>query len=78
MPDEHASEFAETLAALKSEDHDTSISEQTEFADIIDEEEVFEAEAKERFFQRLFWGLVVLWLILDAESLFDVLGAIIF
>ena len=44
MPDEHASEFAETLAALKSEDHDPSNSEQTEFADIIDEEEVKSAK----------------------------------
>ena len=44
MPDEHASEFAETLAALKSEDHDPSNSEQTEFADIIDEEDVKSAK----------------------------------
>ena len=78
MPDEHASEFAETLAALKSEDHDPSNSEQTEFADIIDEEAVEEAEAKERFFQNLCVGLLFLWLILDPESLFDLVGSIVF
>ena len=76
MPDEHASEFAETLAALKSEDHDPSNSEQTEFADIIDEEEVEEEEAR-RFVQQLFMGFLFLWLILDAESLFDAVGSIV-
>ena len=45
---------------------------------IIDEEEVEEAEAKERFFQNLFVGLLFLWLILDPESLFDLVGSIVF
>ena len=77
MPDEHASEFAETLAALKSEDHDPSNSEQTELADIIDEEEVEEEEAR-RFVHKLFLGFLFLWLILDPESLFDLVGSIVF
>ena len=40
MPDEHASEFADTLAGLKSGDVESSDSEKPEFADIIDEEEI--------------------------------------
>ena len=69
--------YKRQLAALKSEDHDPSNSEQTEFADIIDEEEVEEEEAR-RFVHKLFLGFLFLWLILDPESLFDLVGSIVF
>ena len=78
MPDEHASGFAETLAGLKSGDVEPSDSETSEFADIIDEEEVEVTEAKERFFQNLFVCLLFLWLIIDPESLIEVVASILF
>ena len=78
MPDEHASEFADTLAGLKSGKVGTSDSDKTEFADIVDEEEVEEEEAKERYRTRLILGLLFFWLILDAESLFDVVFFFVF
>ena len=78
MPDEHASEFADTLAGLKSGKVETSDSDKTEFADIVDEEEVEEEEAKERYRTRLILGLLFFWLILDAESLFDVVFFFVF
>ena len=67
MPDEHASEFAETLAGLKSGDVESSDSEKPEFADIIDEEEI-EQMKRDKFIEHFMIAGIILWFIIDTES----------
>ncbi|HJM67921.1 MAG TPA: hypothetical protein QF716_03480 [Candidatus Thalassarchaeaceae archaeon] len=66
---EHASEFAETLEKLESGEIQTSDYEQSEFADIIDEEEVEEA-MKNKTTGLLLFVVAIIWMILDPESFF--------
>ena len=67
MPDEHASEFAETLAGLKSGDVESSDSEKPEFADIIDEEEIEQME-RDIYIEHFLIAGILLWFIIDPES----------
>ena len=67
MPDEHVSEFAETLAGLKSGDVEKSDSGKTEFADIIDEEEI-KQEKQDKYIQHFLIAGTILWFIIDTES----------
>jgi len=60
--DEHAVEFADTLSALKTGDVETSDYEQSEFADIIDEEEVEKAESNQAV---LGFIVFILWIIFE-------------
>ena len=60
--DEHAVEFADTLSALKTGDVETSDYEQSEFADIIDEEEVEKAESNQAVLGFL---VFILWIIFE-------------
>ena len=67
MPDEHASEFAETLAGLESGDVFSSDLEQTQFADIIDEEEIEQME-RDKYIEHFLIAGILLWFIIDPES----------
>ena len=70
--DEHASEFAETLEKLESGEIQTSDYEHSEYADIIDEEEVEEA-MKNKTTGLLLFVVALIWMILDPKSFFRIL-----
>ena len=73
MPDEHASEFAETLAGLKSGDAEPSYSQASEFADIIDEEEVEQAKSASAILRFSIFVVALLWVVADPDSFFRVI-----
>ena len=70
--DEHASEFAETLEKLESGEIQTSDYEHSEYADIIDEEEVDEA-MKNKTTGLLIFVVALIWMIFDPESFLRIL-----
>jgi hypothetical protein len=76
MPDEHASEFAETLAGLNSGDVETSDSEKGGFADIIDEEEIKQIK-KDRYTAKFIIIGSLIWILIDADSYFAIIEALL-